>query len=207
MGTRRGRRPVAPPEGGAARLTVAHFKSGGPVYDDALPQLGDIPGPLLLMLASDLAAALRRELDSCGKLRVGWEAIADGNLLALLHRGAADGCQWGALVPHLSGHRTCMATPPWGHPRPAWDDLIAAFHDHGILSDDTRQEVTAEDARQGLPAPRPRPPARAPGLPSPRVGRPLAPPSRPRVASLPPPTHLPPLRGVRHGILPSTDGR
>ena len=23
--------------------------------------------------------------------------------------------------------------PPMGHPRPAWDDLIAAFHDHGIL--------------------------------------------------------------------------
>ena len=29
--------------------------------------------------------------------------------------------------------------------------------------------------------------------------RPLAPPSRPLVAALPPPTHLPPLRGMRHG--------
>ena len=31
--------------------------------------------------------------------------------------------------------------PPPGAPRPAWDDLIAAFHDHGILPDDTWQEV------------------------------------------------------------------
>ena len=28
-----------------------------------------------------------------------------------------------------------------GHPRPAWDDHIAAFHDHGILPDETWQEV------------------------------------------------------------------
>ena len=132
-----------PPEGGAARLTVVHFKNGGPLYDDALSRLGDIPWPLLLMLPTDLAAALRRELDSCKGLRVEWEAIADGNLLALLHRGAADGCQWGALVPHLAGRHTYMATPPppRGHPRPAWDDLIAAFHDHGIFPDDTWQEV------------------------------------------------------------------
>ena len=34
-----------------------------------------------------------------------------------------------------------MATPPWGHPRPAWDDLIAAFQDYGNLPDDTWQEV------------------------------------------------------------------
>ena len=34
-----------------------------------------------------------------------------------------------------------MATPSPGAPRPAWDDLIAAFHDNGILSDVTWQEV------------------------------------------------------------------
>ena len=34
-----------------------------------------------------------------------------------------------------------MATPPQGHPRPAWDDLIAAFHNHGIPPDDTRRVV------------------------------------------------------------------
>ena len=34
-----------------------------------------------------------------------------------------------------------MATPPQGHPRPAWDDLIAALHDHGTLPDDTWREV------------------------------------------------------------------
>ena len=123
---------------------MAHFKNGGPVYDDALSRLGDIPGPLLLMLPTDLAAALRRELDSCEGLRVGWGAVADGNLLALLHRGAADGCQWDALVPHLAGHHTFPATLPRGQPRPAWDDLIAAFNDPGILPDDTWQEARQE---------------------------------------------------------------
>ena len=70
------------------------------------------------MLPIDLAAAPRRELDSCEGLRVEWEAIADGNLLALLHRGAADGCQWGALVPNQAERHTYMATPPRGAPPP-----------------------------------------------------------------------------------------
>ena len=141
-----------PTEGGATRLTVAHFKDGGPTHDDALSRLGDVPGPLLLMLPKDFAAALLRELDSCDGLRVGWGAVADGTLLALLHRDVADGCQCGAFVPHLTGRHTYRTTPPRGHPRPAWDDLfllcgsqlsrwglpgwddlIAAFHDHGIL--------------------------------------------------------------------------
>ena len=120
---------------------MAHFKNGGPVYDDALSWLGDIPGPLLLMLPTDLAAALHQELDSSEGLRVEWEAVADGNLLALPHRDAADECQWGALVLHLTGRHTCMATPLRGHRCPVWDDLIAAFHDHRILPDDTWQEV------------------------------------------------------------------
>ena len=59
--------------------------------------------PLLLMLPTDLAAALRQELDSCDGLRVEWEAVADGNLLALLHRDATDECHWDMLAPHLSG--------------------------------------------------------------------------------------------------------
>ena len=130
-----------PPEGGAAQLAVAHFKAGGPVYDDALSRLGDTQGPLLLMLPFDIAAALRQELDGCEGLRVGWEAVADGTLLALLHRDTANGCRWDELTPHLTGRHLYMATPPQGHPRPAWDDLIAAFHHHGILPDDTWQEV------------------------------------------------------------------
>ena len=132
-----------PPEDGAGRLTVAHFKDQGPTYDDTLSRLSDIPGPLLLMPPTHLATALRRELDSCTGLRVGWEAVADGTLLALLHRDAADGCWWDALMPHLTGRHTYMTPPPpprW-HPRPAWNDLIAAFHDHGILPDNTWQVV------------------------------------------------------------------
>ena len=59
------------PKGRATRLTVAHFKDGQPTYSDALSRLGDILEPMLLMLPTDLAAALRRELDSCEGLRVG----------------------------------------------------------------------------------------------------------------------------------------
>ena len=120
---------------------MAHFKTWGPVYDDALSRLDDSQGPLLLMLPTDPAAAPRRELDSCGGLRIGWEAVADGNLLALLHQDATDECQWGMLAPHLTGRHVYMAIPPQGHPDPAWDDLIAAFHDHGILPNDTWREV------------------------------------------------------------------
>ena len=93
------------------------------------------------MLPTGIAAALRQELDSCEGLRVGWEAVADGTLLALLHRDTGNGCRWDALTPHLTGHHVYMASPPQGHPRPARDDLIAAFHDHRIFPDDTWQEV------------------------------------------------------------------
>ena len=93
------------------------------------------------MLPTYLAAALRQELDSCDGLQVGWEAVADGSLLALLHRDAAEECQWGMLAPHLTGRHMYVATPPRGHPCPAWHDLIAAFRYHGILPDDTWREV------------------------------------------------------------------
>ena len=100
-------------------------------------RLGDTLGPLLLMIPTDLAAALRQELDSCDGLWVGWEAVADSSLRALLYRDAADECRWSTLVSHLTGRHIYMATPPKGHPRPAWDDLIAAFQDHGVLPEDT----------------------------------------------------------------------
>ena len=131
-------------------------KLRGPVYDDALSRPGDTLGPLLLMLPTDLAAALRQELDSWDGLWVGWEAVTDGSLLALLHRDAADEYRWGTLVPHLTGRHIYMATPPQGHPRPAWDDLIAAFHDHGVLPDDTwqkvRQKTLSKDYRRRVRA-------------------------------------------------------
>ena len=104
-----------PPEHGGTRLTVARFIKGGPTNDDALSWLGNIAGPLLLMLPTDLAAELRRELDGCGRVGLGWEAVADWTLLALLHPGTADGCRWGALVPHLTECHTYM-TSPQGHP-------------------------------------------------------------------------------------------
>ena len=101
-----------PPEHGGTKLTVAHFKKGGPTYDDALSRLGYPPGPLLVMLPTDLAAALRQELDGYDRLKVGWDAVADGALLSLLHRGTADGCRLDALVPHQTDVR-----PIWRRPR------------------------------------------------------------------------------------------
>ena len=108
-----------PPEGGATWLTLAHFKDGGRTYDDALSWLGDIPRPLPLMLPTDLAAALRRELESCEGRMVGWEAIADGTLLALLHRDVADGClrKRSFARPHRAPH--VYDNPPNGG-TPAW---------------------------------------------------------------------------------------
>ena len=80
------------PENGGTRLTMLHFKDGGPTYNDALSRRSEVPGPLLLMLPTDLAAALRWELDGCNRLIVGWEAVADRTLLALLHRDTAARC-------------------------------------------------------------------------------------------------------------------
>ena len=41
--------------------------------------------------------------------------------------------------PHRAPH--VHDNPPWGHPHPARDDHIAAFHDHKVLPDNTWQEV------------------------------------------------------------------
>ena len=118
MGTRHGHRPMAAPRGRGPQLAVAHFKTGGPVYNDTLSRLGDTPGPLLLMLPTDLAAALRQELAGCEGLQVGCEAVADATLLALLDLDAANGCQWDTLAPHLTRRHVYMVTPPRG--TPAW---------------------------------------------------------------------------------------
>ena len=103
MGTSHGDRLMAPPRGRGRPARRGALQNWGPVYDDALSRLGDTQGPLLLMLPTDLAAALRQELHGCQGLRSGWEAVAGGTLLALLHRDAANGCQWDTLAPHLTG--------------------------------------------------------------------------------------------------------
>ena len=46
-----------------------------------------------------------------------------------------------ADAPFHRAPRVHGNSPPGGNPRPAWDDLTAAFHDHGILLDDTWREV------------------------------------------------------------------
>ena len=91
-----------PLEDGATWRTVAHFKKGGPTYDDPLTLLSEVPGPLLLMLPTDLAPALRQELNGCEELRVGWQAVADSTLLALLHQGTQ---------AHAGGMLFCPTSP------------------------------------------------------------------------------------------------
>ena len=78
------------PEVGDSRLPVAQFGKQRPAYDDALCRLGNLLGPPLLMLPTDLALKLRCQLDDHDRLRVGWQAVASGALLALIHRDDTD---------------------------------------------------------------------------------------------------------------------
>ena len=116
-----------PLEDGAARLAVTHFKTWGPVYDDALSRLGDTRGPLLLMLPTDLAAALRQELDSCDWMRVGWEAVADSTLLALLQRDPWSPPSHLRDTCRLCGECDTVCSAAWtGANRCAWCAQVAA---------------------------------------------------------------------------------
>ena len=96
--------PWLPPEGGDTQLTEAQFREGGPLYDQAMSRLGSLRRPLLLLLPSDLATAPRRELDNHAEVRVGWEAVTNDALLALLHRGVSS-------YPTSTG-TTPMCQPP-----------------------------------------------------------------------------------------------
>ena len=98
------------PEGGDSRLIVAHFRKGGPAYDDALSCLGNLPGRLLILLPTDLAVKLRCQLDNHHRLRVGWETVSSGALLALIHWDDTDEYRWNALVTHLDEHHNYIST-------------------------------------------------------------------------------------------------
>ena len=93
-------------------LTVANCQKGGVLHDHTLCCLGALPGPLLLMLSSHLATTLRQELDNHAEVRVGWQAVADGALLALFLWGGCGGHPWDALIPHLDGPRTNVTATP-----------------------------------------------------------------------------------------------
>ena len=135
-----GTRPLSggsPPKG-VTWPTVAHLQKGRETYNDALSRLGGLLGPLLLMVPLDLTAALRRELDDHTEVRVGWKAVADSVLLALLDRGGATGHQWDALMPDSDGHHTYVSAAP-SVPARVSDNLIAAFNDHGVRRTDTQR--------------------------------------------------------------------
>ena len=158
------------------------------------------------MLPAGLAAALRQELDSCDGLSgVGGSRGRHPTGPPPPGRRRRVPMGYAGAPPHRAPR--VYGNPPPGAPPPG------VGRPHRRLPrprDSPRRHVAggpAEDSRQGLPAPRPRPPARDPGPPPTEVGRLLAPPSRPLVAALPPPTHLPTLRGMRHGVLCSVDRR
>ena len=79
MGVRRSHRPVAPPGGGGHPAHGGAFQKRGAYVRWRPVPAGDLPGRLLLMLPTDLAAAVRQELECYVGLRVGWEAVADGS--------------------------------------------------------------------------------------------------------------------------------
>ena len=122
---------MQPPSGGsplkweAARLTVAHFEKKGLVYYDALSRLVGRPGPLLVKIPAGLASALRCELDGPKEMGMGWEAVADDGLVALLHPNDAAEHRWDALLPHLDGQHNYMLASP---ERPARSGMNSLWH-------------------------------------------------------------------------------
>ena len=110
------------------------------MYNDYLSRLGGLHGPPLLEAPSSLVTVLRRELHRHAEASLGWEAVANDGLLALLHPHGAGGHRLEALMFHPDSHQTYVLPPP-EQPRPGWEDLIAAFHDHVLLPTDTWHPV------------------------------------------------------------------
>ena len=107
----------SPRKAGPSGLPWRTSKTGDLRTTTPCPRWATFRGPCSSCSPPTLAAAVRREPDSCERLRVGWQAIADGTLLALFLRDVADGYQSGALFPDLARHHTYMTTPPGVHPR------------------------------------------------------------------------------------------
>ena len=163
-----------PLEGGATRLTVAHFKDGGPTYNDALAgrhSLAGVPAGRQSGAPAPHALHQPRRRTAPGAER---SPQAEGRVGGGCGRHPAGppppgrrgrvpvGCYCAA--PHRAPH--VYDAPPKGHPGPAWDDLIAASHEDGIVPDDTwqeiRQKTLSRDYRRCVRArlPEPRDPLR-----------------------------------------------
>ena len=109
------------------------------------------------MLPTDLAAALRRELDGCDGLRVGLEAVADSILLA--HPSDHCGPRPGVWPPGLiwdggvlqcgspRRERCCAPTLLFACPLRVNDLRLPCGH--GIASDDPRLEERAPEVLRG----------------------------------------------------------
>ena len=99
------------------------------------------------MLPSDVPTALRCEQGDQAEVRVGWAAVVDNALLALLHGSSAGGHWSDTLLPHFNGHHTYVSAAP-DRPCPEWGNLIAAFNDHGMHATNTWQTVRANTLRR-----------------------------------------------------------
>ena len=152
-----------PSDGEGTQLTGVHFRKGLLAYADTLYCLGGLRGPLLLMLASDLATALRCELDDYREVRVGRKAVISGNLVALHRPAGAGGHRRNALMPHLDSHNTYVSAA-WGTLARNETNLSRPSRTTGC-SLLTHGGGRGEDAQQRLPALRPLPRAGATGLP------------------------------------------
>ena len=141
MGTRPGHRRVAPPRGRGRPARRGALQSWGAGIRRRPVPAGQHPGALAphaphrhCSRAVPGAGQLRRAASGMGGSRgrhpTGPPPPGRPERVPI---GCADAPPHG--VPRVHGN------PPQGHPRPAWGYLIAAFHDHGILPDDTWREV------------------------------------------------------------------
>ena len=149
MGTRHGQRPMAPPGGrGRPARRGALQNPGASIRRRPVPA-GQHPGALAphaphrpCSRAAPGAGRLRRAASGVGGSRERHPTCPPPpgrrKRVPMGYAGAPPD-----RAPRVHGN-----PPPPGHPRPAWDDLIAAFHNQGILPDDTWREVQRKTLRR-----------------------------------------------------------
>ena len=142
MGTRRGHHPVAPPGGRNRPIHRGALQNWGACVRQRPVPAGrhsGAPAPHAPHRSCSGAAPQAIQLRRAAGRAGGGRGRRPTGLPPPGRRGRVPVGRSGApphRAPHVYGN-----PPPRGHPRLAWDDLIAAFHDHGILPAITWQEV------------------------------------------------------------------
>ena len=151
-GDTRGHRPVARPRGRGPPARHCAVQSWGADIQRRPVPAGRHPGALAphahhrhCSRAAPGAGQLRRAASGMGGSRGRHPAgPPPPRHRERVPMGCADAPPHGA--PRVHGN-----PPKKGHPRPAWDNLIAAFHDHGILLADTWREVQRKTLGRDYP--------------------------------------------------------